>query len=202
MAKADHPPGKTERKQKKSNVRWVITIFVLTILISATISFASSSLMEASGMITAFSVLLIIVFLGIIFDIIGVAVTSAEEKPFHSMAAKKVSGASECIRLLRNADKVASICNDVVGDICGIVSGAAAALITSQILISTKHLPAQMVSIGMSALVAGLTVGGKAVGKSVAIHSCTRIVFAVGKMLHWFKCIPNLLVPHRRNKNK
>lgn len=202
MAKADHPPGRSEKRHKKSNVRWVITIFVLTIFISASISFASSSLMETSGMITAFFILLVIVFLGIIFDIIGVAVTSAEEKPFHSMAAKKVAGASECIRLLRNADKVSSICNDVVGDICGIVSGTAAALITSQILMAARALPAQIVSIVMSALVAGLTVGGKAIGKSIAIHSCTGIVFAVGKILHWLKCIPNLLVPSGRNKNK
>ncbi|MGM9641436.1 MAG: hypothetical protein ACI3V3_08755 [Faecousia sp.] len=153
-------------------------------------------------MVTAFLVLLLIVFLGIIFDIVGVAVTSAEEKPFHSMAAKKVPGAAECIKLLRNADRVSSICNDVVGDICGVVSGAAAALITDQILTKVQHLPTQVASLAMSALVAGLTVGGKAVGKSIAIGSCTAIVFSVGKILYWLKSIPNLLLPKRRKNKK
>ena len=71
----------------------------------------------------AFLILLVIVMVGIIFDIIGVAVTSADEKPFHSMAARKVPGSQEAIKLLRNAERVSSICNDVVGDICGVVSG-------------------------------------------------------------------------------
>ena len=121
MAKTDRPGGKPDKKNKKSNLRWVITIFFLTIIISGTISFTSSSLMASSGMLVAFLILLFIVLLGILFDIIGVAVTSAEEKPFHSMAAKKVPGAAECIMLLRHADRVASICNDVIGDICGVV---------------------------------------------------------------------------------
>lgn len=202
MAKADRPPSKSEKKPKKSNVKWAVTIFCMTLVISALISYASSALMEASGMVTAFLILLLIVFLGIIFDIVGVAVTSAEEKPFHSMAAKKVPGAAECIKLLRNADRVSSICNDVVGDICGVVSGAAAALITAQILTKVQHLPTQVASLAMSALVAGLTVGGKAVGKSIAISSCTAIVFSVGKILYWLKSIPSLLLPKQRKNKK
>ncbi len=192
MAKADPHPGKQDKKQKKSNVRWVVGIFFLTILISGTISFSSNALMEASGMVAACFILLFIVFLGIIFDIVGVAVASAEERPFHSMAAKKVPGAAECIRLLRNADRVSSICNDVVGDICGVVSGTAAAAITARILSNFQGLPSQFVSLVLSALVAGLTVGGKAVGKSIAMDSCTSIVFTTGKIIHWFVSIFSL----------
>ena len=161
MAKTDRPGGKPDKKNKKSNLRWVITIFFLTIIISGTISFTSSSLMASSGMLVAFLILLFIVLLGILFDIIGVAVTSAEEKPFHSMAAKKVPGAAECIMLLRHADRVASICNDVIGDICGVVSGAAAATIAGEILTAFQWSAGSLVSLAMSALVAGLTVGGK-----------------------------------------
>ena len=36
----------------------------------------------------------------------------------------------------------------------------------------------------MSALVAGLTVGGKAIGKTVAVNSCTQIVHLVGRVLY------------------
>lgn len=200
MSKPDRPPSKQEKKGKKSNARWAFTIFFVTIFISGTISFTSSSLMQSSGIFVAFVILLLIIMLGIIFDVVGVAVTTAEEKPFHSMAAKKVPGASECIKLLRNADKVASICNDVIGDICGVVSGTAAATIAAQVLVVFQWLPEQVASLMLSALVAGLTVGGKAVGKAVAMRSCTSIVFTAGKLIHWLKCIPGILLPKRQRK--
>ena len=149
-------------------------------------------------MVVAFLILMVIVLLGIIFDVVGVAVTSADEKPFHSMAARKVPGSIEAIRLLRSAERVSSICNDVVGDICGVVSGAASATIAAQILRGFSFSWPQMVSLLMSALVAALTVGGKAVGKTVAIGSCTEIVSGVGKILYFIHHIPDLF---KKNKN-
>ena len=126
------------------------------------------------------------------FDIIGVAVTSAEEKPFHSMAARKVPGAQDAIRLLRNAERVSSICNDVVGDICGVVSGSASATIAVQVLNNFDFSIPQLVTLLMSALVAGLTVAGKAIGKTVAIKSSTKIVATVGRVIYRFRNIPLL----------
>ena len=143
-------------------------------------------------MAVAFLILLAIVLLGIIFDIIGVAVTSADEKPFHSMAARKVPGSTEAIRLLRSAERVSSICNDVVGDICGVVSGSASATIAAQVLRDFDFSWPQAVSLIMSALVAGLTVGGKAIGKTFAIQSCTSIVSGVGRILHFLSHIPDI----------
>ena len=132
------PEPRSKKKQKKtkkhSNVRWIVTIFIVAVLISSAISFLSSSVMEDAGIVEAFVVLLIIVLIGILFDIVGVAVMSAGEKPFHSMAAKKVPGAAEALMLLRNAEKVSSFCNDVVGDICGVVSGSASAVIAVKAL--------------------------------------------------------------------
>ncbi len=178
MSKSD--PAKKERNK---TIRWVITIFFSTILISGTISLISEEVMAASSIAVAFLILLSIVLIGIVFDVIGVAVTSADEKPFHSMAARKVPGALEALRLLRQAERVSSICNDVVGDICGVVSGAASATIAAQVLQKGNFSWPQAVTLLMSALVAGLTVGGKAIGKSVAIHSCTEIVYGVGRLL-------------------
>ena len=184
MSKSD--PG-TAKKERNKTIRWVVTIFFITILISGTISFTSDLLMANSSMFVAFIILLAIVFIGIIFDVIGVAVTSADEKPFHSMAARKVPGAQESIRLLRNAERVSSICNDVVGDICGVVSGSASATIAVQMLNNLKTGNETWIPLGMSALVAGLTVGGKAIGKTFAVHSCTKIVHGVGKILWAFR---------------
>jgi len=148
--------------------------------------------MEASTMAVAFLILLAIVLIGIVFDTIGVAVTSADEKPFHSMAARKVPGAQEAIRLLRNAERVSSICNDVVGDICGVVSGSASATIAAQVLKQFDFTWPQLVSLLMSALVAGLTVGGKAIGKTFAINSCTVIVQSVGRVIWALRHMPDM----------
>ena len=170
MAKRDPEASKRERNKM---IRWVITIFFVTILISGIISLVSDEVMANSSLAVAFVILLAIIFLGIVFDIIGMAVATADEKPFHSMAARKVPGAQEAIRLLRNAERVSSICNDVVGDICGVVSGSASATIAALILMNADVGWPRGVSLVMSALVAGLTVGGKAVGKNIAVKSCT-----------------------------
>ena len=177
------PDPSAAKKERNKTIRWVVTIFFLTILISGTISLLSDELMSRSAMSVAFLILLFIVLVGILFDIIGVAVTSADEKPFHSMAARKVPGAQEAIRLLRNAERVSSICNDVIGDICGVVSGSASATIAAQILSKFEFSWPNAVSLVMSALVAGLTVSGKAIGKTFAMNSCTVIVHTAGKII-------------------
>ncbi len=189
MSKSDPASVKKERNR---NIRWFITVFLLTIIVSGVISLGSEELMANSSTVVAFVILLAIVMLGIVFDVIGVAVTSADEKPFHSMAARKVPGALEAIQLLRNAEKVGSICNDVVGDICGVVSGSASATIAAQILHNFEFSWPRVVSLIMSSLVAGLTVGGKAIGKTFAINSCTTIVHGVGRVLWWFGHIRRL----------
>ena len=181
MAKNDPDAMKRE---KRKNIRWVVTIFFITILISGTISLVSDQVMAGSSIVVAFCILLAIIFLGILFDIIGMAVATAEEKPFHSMASRKVPGAQEAIRLLRNAERVSSICNDVVGDICGVVSGSASATIAALILANVESGWPKAVSLVMSTLVAGLTVGGKAIGKTIAVQSCTEIVHLVGRVIH------------------
>lgn len=196
MSKSD--PASAQKGRSKQT-RWVITIFLVTIAISAAISLISDEIMGRSGIVTAFLILLAIILIGIIFDIIGVAVTSADETPFHSMAARKVPGAQESIRLLRNASKVGSICNDVIGDVCGVVSGSASATIAALVLSKTQFGWPQILTLAMSALVAGLTVGGKAIGKSFAMNSATTIVHMVGQVIYGLHHIPDLF---GKKKNK
>ena len=196
MSKSDPASAKKERNK---TIRWVVTIFLVTIVISGVISLVSDALMSRSGLLSAFFILLVIILVGIIFDIIGMAVATADEKPFHSMAARKVPGASDSIKLLRNAERVSSICNDVVGDICGVVSGSASATIAALILSSVDFGWPQMISLAMSALCAGLTVGGKAVGKTFAVNSATAIVHTVGRIIYTLHHIPDLF---RKKKNK
>ena len=149
MAKADPEASKRE---KRKQIKWVVTIFLVTMVVSGTISLLSDVLMENSSMAVAFLVLLAIILIGIVFDIVGMAVATADEKPFHAMAARKVPGARAAISLLRNAERVSSICNDVVGDICGVVSGSASALIASQIISNFEFSWPKVISLAMSAL--------------------------------------------------
>lgn len=196
MAKSDPEASKRERMK---SVKWVITIFLVTIMISGTITLISDEVMGRTGIFVAFLILLFIILLGILFDIIGMAVATADEKPFHSMAARKVPGAQDAIRLLRNAERVSSICNDVVGDICGVVGGAASAAIAVRLVQNFSFAWPNVMSLIMSALVAGLTVGGKAIGKFFAVNSCTKIVYTVGKFLYTLRRFPALF---RRKKKK
>lgn len=187
MAKIDPAAAKNVRNQ---TIRWVITIFLVTMLVSGAIKLASDQIMSATGIVVAFAILLVIVLVGILFDIIGVAVTSADEKPFHSMASRKVPGAQESIRLLRNAERVSSICNDVIGDICGVVSGSASATIAARVLSNFDFQWPQLITLSMSAVVAGLTVGGKAMGKTFAIESSTKIVYTTGRIIYSLRRFP------------
>ena len=197
MSKVDPVVSK---KARNKTVRWVVTIFLVTIVVSAIISFVSDEVMQHSSILAAFFILLTIILIGIIFDIIGMAVATADEKPFHSMAARKVPGAQASIRLLRNAERVSSICNDVVGDICGVVSGAASATIAAQLLQNFEFSRSQVITLVMSALCAGLTVGGKAIGKTFAVKSATSIVHSVGKLIYWSQHISELFSSKKKNK--
>lgn len=198
MSKGD--PSAAKKEEQRKNRNWVLTIFFVTILISGTISMLSDMVMESSTIAVAFIILLLIILVGIVFDIVGMAVASADEKPFHAMAARKVTGAKESIRLLRNAERVSSICNDVVGDICGVVSGSASATIAAQVLANFEFGWPDLISLLMSSLVAALTVGGKAIGKSIAVNSSTSIVYHTGQIIYAVQHIPELFTGKNRKK--
>jgi len=184
---------KQEAPKKRVDVRWVGLISSVTVLISAGFSFLASALLDSVNTAAAFLVLFLIVLIGIVFDVIGVAVTAAEEKPFHSMAARNVSEAREAIRLVRRAGRVSSFCNDVVGDICGVISGSASAAIAARVIVHFTPTAASVTKLLMSALAAALTVGGKAVGKTFAINESTAIVHFTAKVIYHGRAVPQWL---------
>ena len=184
---------KQGKKMPKPDYKWIILIFTLTMVISGTMSFISSELLGRANLAVSFLILISIVLIGIIFDVIGVAVTSAEEKPFHSMASRKVPEAAEALRLIRNANRVSSFCNDVIGDICGVISGSAAAVIAARVLLLSKSKSEIFITLLLSAVVSGVTVGGKACGKSLAMNSSTAVVRTAAKVLCFFRMLPQRL---------
>ena len=181
---------KSKKIRIKPDWKWITTAFGTTIGISATMSFLSNEMLSGGGLVLSFIVLLGIVLLGIVFDIIGMAVTAAEEKPFHSMAAKKIPEASIAIWMLRRADRVSSICNDVVGDICGVISGSASAVIAAKVVADMQPALSSILQLAMSAVVAGLTVGGKAFGKAIAMNNSTLIIQSASKLIYSVRSMP------------
>lgn len=157
----------------------------MAVVLSAVLSLASESMLEGAGVTAALLMLALFIGLGILFDIIGVAVTAADPKPFHAMASHKEKGAKQSLMLLRNAGRVSSVCNDVVGDICGIISGSTAAIIVTR-LQQALSIRSVAVSLAVTALVSGLTIGGKALGKMFAINKSTAVLQTVGRILHVF----------------
>lgn len=174
---------KSKKKSSGSSNHWVLHVFLMSVVLSAVLSFLSSVALTGAGYVVATLVLLFFIALGILFDVIGVAVTAADPRPFHSMAAHREKGGKVAIHLLNNASRVSSFCNDVVGDICGIVSGSTAAVIISQLQRSFSTTTV-LISIAVTALISGLTIGGKALGKTIAIHDSTNVIHRVARVLH------------------
>ena len=168
---------------KKENFKWVIFVTILTFVLSSSLSIISSNLLEDAYIYISFLIVLAIILIGIIFDIIGIAVTAADDAPFHAMASRKLYGAKQAIKLIRNANKVSSICNDVVGDICGVISGAASGFIVVKIAMTASGPMQTLASIGITGTVASLTIGGKAIGKTIAIEKSNYIVYKVAVIL-------------------
>ena len=176
---------KTKKKvSKNSNLKWTITVLVMTFVLSLFFSYIATEPISKLNLIPASIILIAVIFLGIFFDIIAVAVTVAGEDNFHAKATKKIKGAKTSIKLIRNSSKVANFCADVIGDICGVLSGSIAALISLKI--TNFYSLTFDIQFIIGALVASLTVGGKAVGKNIAKANCEAIVDKVSKFLNLF----------------
>ena len=171
-------------KQRESNTKWIIEAFIITFILSGIISFISQNGIVYLNIIPAVIILILVVFLGIFFDIVGVAVTVANEEHFHAKATKKAEGAKSSLNLIKNASKVANICADVIGDICGVISGAIGTMIALKI--ASTYGVSNNIQFIISALIASITVGGKAIGKQIATKNSTEIVNKVGIVLSKF----------------
>lgn len=171
-------------KKKKDNI--ILTIFILTFILSIVFSGISNVVAATFNDIVLFFIMILVIVIGIIFDVIGTASITANEATFHSMSSKKIKGAKECISIIKNSSSISSFCNDVVGDVCGIVSGGLGAVLAISISSST-NLDNTLVSVLLSAFISSFTVGGKAIFKRVAIKNSDKIIFMVGKLKSIFK---------------
>ena len=182
----EQKPKKKKDKQKSGPRLWPLKAFLLTVLLSAVFNIISSLIMTNAGIAVIIILIVVLVILGVLFDMVGMAVASCEEKPFFSMAARKVKGAKISLKLIKNSDIVGSICSDIIGDICNIISGAASATLVLIITLRSDSLVTGVVSVAVTAVLAAITVGMKAVCKKIAVAKRVEIVSGVGKILSLF----------------
>ncbi len=185
----EHYSKKVNKKpikdKKKVDIKWIATISIVSFIISLIFSFIGETVIPNTHILISGILVISFIILGIIFDMIGIAVTVADISTFNSMATKKVKGAELGVRLIKKAPKVSSFCNDVIGDICGIISGSTG--LTIAIIIAEKlNVPLLFVTLIITALIAAMTIGGKAIGKSYAINKSNVILYRFVKVLSIF----------------
>jgi len=175
--------GNNKKKHPLKSIKSSIIIALGTFIVSILIFIASELFLQSVAFLIGLILLIIIILFGIIFDIIGVAAAAADEAALNAKAAVKIYGAREAVYLIKNADKVSSFCNDVIGDISGTLSGGIGAALVYRLISVSPELNKLIVSSLMAGLVAALTVGGKALAKHYAITKSNDIIFWVGKTI-------------------
>lgn len=170
----------------KNKTKWILTVFILSFILSVIFSGISTAMTENFHTIILVLVILLVIGIGILFDMIGVAVLTCKESNLHAKAAKKMKGAKAAISLIKNSTKVSSVCNDVIGDICGIVSGSLGAALTLDI-VGVFNASSVIITMIVTATISSLTVGFKAIFKDIAEKNSDAIVYTSGKILSIFK---------------
>lgn len=178
---------KEKINKKKTEYKWMLKIVLIAFALSFGLSYISQVTIPNLSLFFGILITLLFIGVGILFDIIGVSVTSSDETVFHSMNSRKVPGADIAVKFKKNASKVSNFCCDVVGDVCGIISGTAATAIAT-ILANQFNWSLLFTGLFVAAIVAALTIGGKALGKGFAINKSDIILYQFAKTVsHFYK---------------
>ena len=165
--------------------KWTLKIIALAFVISMVFQTLSETIMPKVNLIASIIILVLFILVGIIFDMVGVAITTCDIRPFHSMNSKKMKYAATGIKLINNQAKVSSFCNDVIGDICGIISGSAGVIIATSLSV-TLNTDLLLTSLIVTSTVAALTIGGKSIGKNIALKNNTAIIKGFSRVISIF----------------
>lgn len=190
-----HDDNDKKKKPKKKRNTWWIKVTIISFVLAAFFSFLSELTADAEHIVVILLLLGFLVVASILFDSIGVAVTSCGDAPIIAMASRKIYGAKTAMWLVKNSGTVASICNDVIGDIFGIISGACSAAIVVKVAVGLEEDWQRWIAIGIAAVVSAVTIGGKAFMKNIAIKNSKEFVLFVARLLAFF-------IPEERRRYK
>lgn len=154
--------------------------FILAIVFTYLSEFFASRL---NSIILSLVFLVFIILINIGADIVGTAVTAASHVPFNAKSAKRIRGAPHGLQLIKNADKVANLTNDMLSDITTTVGGALGISIVVQIIKLNPDLSQFWLNILITAFIAAAIVSGKAFSKKIALTHPDDVIFLVGRIL-------------------
>ncbi len=179
---------KSDKKKKKRNL-WPLKAFFITLVLAAAVNTGSELALTDSQWWLATILTVIILLLGVVFDIIGTAATACDIGPFHSMASRRVRGGKTAVRLAKKKDIVSSVCCDIVGDICGIVSGVCGAALAVEAIegVNLSQTWNVVIKVLIYSVISTLTITFKAIGKNVAVKNANKIILGVAKVLSIFR---------------
>lgn len=177
---------RVNKKKKKRNL-WPLKALIITLVLAAAVNVASELVLDDSKWWVATILTVVILLIGVLFDMIGTAAAACDEGPFLSMASRKVKGGKLAVKLAKKRDVVSSVCCDIVGDICGIVSGVCAASIVADLLIQDGSSGSFWWKVLIYAVISTLTITLKAVGKGIAVKKANGIIYTVAKILSIFR---------------
>jgi hypothetical protein len=172
-------------KKNRRRTRWIVAITAWTFILAVIIGIITNySVNRIQSLTASFIILLIVVSMGVVFDLVGTAAAAANIAFLNAKAARRVVGAKYGVFLVKNAEQVANFCNDVIGDVSGVISGGLAAVIVLKIIMYYSYTETEiLLSILVTALVAAITVGGKAWGKVIAIRHSTEVMLLAGLVI-------------------
>lgn len=176
--------GKNDAKKKKKRNLWPLKAMLISFGLAFLVNVGSELVLNGAQLWLASVLTVAILALGVFFDMIGTAATSCDVQPFFAMASRKVKGAKTAVKLSKNSDVVSSVCCDIVGDICGIVSGVCAAAIATKLIAGNNA--DFWITVAIYALISTATISLKALGKGIAVNKANGIVFNVAKILSIF----------------
>ena len=176
-----------KRRRSEKAYLWPIEATLISLVLCLLVAFGAEVVLSGTTIAVAVVLIVLLVALGVLFDMMGLAVASCDPVPLRSMASRKIRGARHALRLVDNAHKVSSVFNDIVGDIIGIITGVCGAALALVLAGSLDGLARIAVAVAVSAAIAALTIGGKAAMKGVAIRHSTQIVLALGKVMAVFR---------------
>lgn len=164
--------------------RYIVIVGIVSFFLAIFFTFFSEFFTSRlNSIILSLVFLAFIVLINIAADVVGTAVTAASHIPFNAKASKRIRGAPQGLQLIRNADKVANLTNDMLSDITTTVGGALGISIVVQIMKLEPAVSQFWLNILITAFIAAVIVSGKAISKKIALSHPDDVIFLVGRVL-------------------
>lgn len=176
--------GRKKQSNSKRYVLQALGLGLLAFILSFSLNAVFEELARGISFYLSIPLFLFVMAFGIAADGVGIASTKADEKALLAMASRKVSGARESVWFVRNAPKVSSVFNDVIGDVSATLSGALAVAMIYKISSDFPWINVVWLTSFGVGLVSALGIGGKALFKPFALRHAEGIVLLLGKARH------------------